>query len=676
MRLSSKFLPALFAVCALAPAQSLLVSQGQIISFSGANNTLTGDLVPSASGEVFGGTSGFDNAVMSDDGKCLFRAQILQSSGAPYVSPNLYLSRGLYFGDSRGNVVKVVRGGDPEPSGTIPNATVQSNSGGVGLGSGYRISSNGLMMFGAAFWDTVNGTITTANNEALYFGTPSGYTMIARKGDPAPGCGGALYNQAFNGISQQTSCINASGNVLFQSSLTGTGVVTANNAAWFVGPYNALQLMLRKGDLAPGGEAVSALGFLSQMNSSGQVVTDVTFLAGSGTNPVTVGNDKAVWIYTPGSGLAQLVREGDATPIAGTTYGNATNTWSLGNGSTTFNALGQLLCSTSLTGAVTSGVDDLAMLLLSASGSQVVFRRGDAAPGVPGAVLQTSSDSSMCLSDSGRVAFQCAMLQTGSVTATNDTGIWAGTPGNLVLVAREGDVAPGTGGQTFGNTSGQAMIMNGAGQVLFVNSLSGGSSSYWAWDPVLGLMAVRLPNDPIQVGPSLTQTAFVSGHIQFTNGDTRPLSFANDGTAVMRVGFNEGSSAIMTVRIGSLTGIPGKIPEAGGTHNLYLNAGLANAGLNYTVAGSMSTTPGTQIGAITVPLNIDAYTQFTLANINVLPYVNTAGTLDAQGRALAQIVIPPLPGFAGTVVYHAYGVIDAFNNLVFASEPARLEIVP
>jgi hypothetical protein len=680
MRSSSVFFVALLSLCAaVAPAQSLLVSQGQVISFSGANNTTTGDLVPSAAGEVFGGTAGYDSAVMSDDGHCLFRAQILQSTGAPYVSPNLYLSRGLYYGDSRGNVIKILRGGDPEPSGTIAGATVQSSTGGVGMGSGYRISSNGLMLFGAAFWDTVGGTITTADNEALYFGTPTGYTMIARKGDVAPGTGGATYSTNFSGISQQGACVNANGHVLFQSSLAGAGVVTANNAALFVGPYNALQLMLRKGDVAPGGEIVSALGFINQMNANGQVAADVSFQAGSGTNPVTVANDKALWIYTPGSGLAQLVREGDAAPIAGTFYGNATNSWSPAAGATCFNASAQVMLRADLTGAVTAGADDMAIFLLSASGNQVVFRRGDAAPGVPGANLQTSNDSSMCLSDSGRVAFQCSMFQTGSVTSANDTGIWTGTPGNLVLVAREGDVAPGTGGLTFGNTSGQFMIMNGAGQILFNNSLvgTGGGSSHWAWDPVLGLMAVRLPNDPIQVAPSLTHTAFVQGGMQFTNGDTRPLSFANDGTATMRVGFNEGSSAIMTVRIGSLTGTPGKISEAtGATHNLYLNAGLGGAGLNYVVAGSTSTTPGTTIGAITVPLNIDAYTQFTLANINVLPYVNTAGTLNSVGRAQAQIVIPPLPGFAGVVVYHAYGVLDAFNQLVFASEPARLEIIP
>jgi hypothetical protein len=133
------------------------------------------------------------------------------------------------------------------------------------------------------------------------------------------------------------------------------------------------------------------------------------------------------------------------------------------------------------------------------------------------------------------------------------------------------------------------------------------------------------------------------------------------------------------VRIGSLTGLPGQISQAaGGTHNLYLNAGAAHAGQVYVVAGSASgTAPGTPVGLFTVPLNVDWYTDMTLQNANLLPFLNTFNVLNADGRATAGIAIPPaVPGITGVVVHHAYGVLDAFNNLVFVSEAARLEIVP
>ena len=55
----------------------------------------------------------------------------------------------------------------------------------------------------------------------------------------------------------------------------------------------------------------------------------------------------------------------------------------------------------------------------------------------------------------------------------------------------------------------------------------------------------------------------------------------------------------------------------------------------------------------------------------------TFGTLNADGRAHALIVIPPaVPGITGVVAHHAYGVLDLSNNLVFASEASRLEIIP
>jgi hypothetical protein len=662
----------------LAAQQSLVQFQGQVLLYSGANNTTNGDLAPGLpGGERFGGNSGPDNGVIADDGSVLFRAQVVDSLGVAYPTAQAYLGRAYYYGDSRGNLVKVLRGGDPEPSGTIPGATLQSSTGGVAFTGSPRISANGLMMFGATVWDVAGGTVTTANDTVLYVGTPGNFQILAREGDVAPNTGGATYSSAFSGMSQQPTCLNSSGLALFQSSLAGTGVVTANNAAWFTGAPGNVQLMLRKGDLGPGGEQVSALGSVSQMNALGQVVTDVTYLAGSGTTPVTTANDKAIWLYTPGLGNAQIVREGDASPIPGTYFANVGSTWGVSTGSTTFNASGQLMIMTDLTGLVSAGIDDRALVLVSAGGHSVVVRRGDPAPGVPGANFDAIHGSNQFLADDGRVAIQSTLVN-GGVTAANDSGIWTGMPGGLVLVMREGDVAPGTGGQTFGTPLGFFMLMNGSGQILFNNTLSGGSSSLWSWDPVIGLQLVVMNGDQIEVQPGVFKSATSTGGVQFTNGSTRPLSFANDGTATFRLSLTDGS-CVVSVRVGSLTGLPGKISQAtGGAHSLYLDAGAAHANQTYVVAGSASgTSPGVPIGLFVVPLNLDFYTDYTIQSANVPPFVNTFNALNAEGRALAQVVIPPaVPGITGVVVHHAYVVLDAFNNLVFASEAARLEITP
>ena len=105
----------------------------------------------------------------------------------------------------------------------------------------------------------------------------------------------------------------------------------------------------------------------------------------------------------------------------------------------------------------------------------MVARRGDPAPGVAGSNFNSISNFGMRLADGGKVLFGSSLVG-GGVTTANDSGLWTGTPGNLTLVAREGDVAPGSGGQTFGSLTGGNLFLNAAGQVLFTNVLSGGNS--------------------------------------------------------------------------------------------------------------------------------------------------------------------------------------------------------
>ena len=643
--------------------QSLLVSQGQTIAFSGVDGTTDGDLAPGlVLGERFGGGPGPNSGAIDDAGRVLFRAQLVTSTGAGYPSAQGCLSRGYFLGDSRGNLVKVLRGGDPEPSGSIPGATLQTAFGGVAFTGTPRIASNGLIMFGTSIWDA-GATISTTDDSVIYAGTSGNWQILAREGSAAPGCGGATYSTDFSGMAHAGTSINAAGQIVFQSSLAGPGVVSASDAAWFAGSIGNVQLLLRKGDLAPGGEQVSSIGSSAQMNASGQILIEVTFLQGSGANPVTPQNDKALWIYTPGAGFAEILREGNASPIPGLAYASPAL-----SGLSVFNAAGQALV----------GISN-ELYLVSSSTAISVLPGNHAAPGVAGANFATVSTFNMCLTDGAIVAFQSS-LGGGGVTTANDSGLWTGLPGNLMLVAREGDVAPGSGGQTFGHFSGGNIFLNAAGQLLFANALSGGANaqSVYSWDAVLGLQPVLFPGDSVQVQPGVFRTLVSVASGPYSSGASRPLGFANDGTATFKPSFTDGSNAIISVRIGSLTGLPRKISGAtGGTHKLYVNAGVARAGQLYALAGSASgTNPGTPIGMFIVPLNIDAYTDLTLANANVGPFVNTVGVLNADGRGLAQIVVPPVPGLVGLVVHHAYGVLDAFNNLGFVSEAASLEIIP
>jgi len=98
---------------------------------------------------------------------------------------------------------------------------------------------------------------------------------------------------------------------------------------------------------------------------------------------------------------------------------------------------------------------------------------------------------------------------------------------------------------------------------------------------------------------------------------------------------------------------------------------LANT--SYLVVGSVTgTAPGVAFGPFLLPLVVDGWTSATLTSPNTSALQNTAGTLDASGRTVAAIVLPPLPpSLAGLVVHHA---LLAFANGTprFASNPVPL----
>jgi hypothetical protein len=84
----------------------------------------------------------------------------------------------------------------------------------------------------------------------------------------------------------------------------------------------------------------------------------------------------------------------------------------------------------------------------TAGNLQLLAADSQQAPGLPDGVLFDFSQTSVpVISETGYVAFAGPLKGTG-VTTSNDYAIWAGTPGNLRLVAREGDwldVDPGPG---------------------------------------------------------------------------------------------------------------------------------------------------------------------------------------------------------------------------------------
>jgi hypothetical protein len=100
------------------------------------------------------------------------------------------------------------------------------------------------------------------------------------------------------------------------------------------------------------------------------------------------------------------------------------------------------------------------------------------------------------MADSGDVVFHASLAGADPST---DLGIWAGTAGDLRLVAREGDEAPGVPGQVYTSLGAGARI-NPLGQVAFDGAIDSGQNGIWA-EVADRLVLVVLEGHEIELAP-------------------------------------------------------------------------------------------------------------------------------------------------------------------------------
>ncbi|MFO1008820.1 MAG: choice-of-anchor tandem repeat NxxGxxAF-containing protein [Planctomycetota bacterium] len=536
---------ALLAVASLgslASAQSILLTNGRVIA------AVDGQVPGVATGILWGGSGNFDNPVIDASGNVLFRGRMIDTSGLLGVTP--LNDRGIFYGPSMAGLQLVARGSDPAP--TLPGLTLNTSTS-TQVGGSPRLSENGNLWWCAPL--SGSGVLTT--NDTAVFGGPIGSQgVMVREGDQLPGAAaGTAMSSTFSNLSQQPTGINNQGRVLFQTATLGGDTQTSNNAAWVTGIPGSLEVVQRKGDTVLGGAVISALGSVSQMNDSGQVLHDETLSTTLGSTPATTANDKTLWVYTPGSGNALLLREGDPAPgTAGATFNNASNSWSVSTGSNAFTSNGDMILNAELyNGDVVAGQNDRAVYLCGTGGPQLVLRRGTPT-GIPGVNYDLANNSSQNLTEGGLMAFQCSL--SGLVTSADDGAVVTGTLGNLNLVLREGDPAPGTAGAIISSFLSQFMIMNERGQILLRADLSGGDTTFtpnnnsgavFLYDPNVGWRLMVRLYDSVEVSPGVFKNVSSIGSIQFNNGAASPLSFNKNGQFATRLGFTDGSAAIVVI---------------------------------------------------------------------------------------------------------------------------------
>ncbi len=113
---------------------------------------------------------------------------------------------------------------------------------------------------------------------------------------------------------------------------------------------------------------------------------------------------------------------------------------------------------------------------------------------------------------------------------------------------------------------------------------------------------------------------------------------------------------------------------AGARISFRLRAGTAQAGSPYILGGSLSgSSPGTPIGNLVLPLNIDSLTNFILMNLNQPPFIDFSGPLLDHGTGNALFVLPAAPGLTGLSTTWAYLLLDPVD---FVSNPLVVQLVP
>jgi hypothetical protein len=137
-----------------------------------------------------------------------------------------------------------------------------------------------------------------------------------------------------------------------------------------------------------------------------------------------------------------------------------------------FNNAGRTVIRAHLLGDGINPSNDFATYIETDNGLQLVSRTGDPASGIPGA--EFGALQALLLNDAGELAI---LIDVGNPPFADQESIWFWDAGSLDLVARRGDVAPGTGA-SFG-TPGNP-VLNDAGEVAF-RTLS--TTAIWSGGP-------------------------------------------------------------------------------------------------------------------------------------------------------------------------------------------------
>jgi hypothetical protein len=317
--------------------------------------------------------------------------------------------------------------------------------------------------------------------------------------------------------------LDDTGHVAFFAGLSGPEIDSSNDAGvWRWQAETGLERLVREGDPVPeagagvtlgglhGGLFTPAIGAASEVAVTGWLI-----------DPSEIYLDTAYFAFDAAGDRTLVAREGmpvPGVPGAAVTYLDPPFLDDAGGWS--FVALFE-------GPDVVEGLDDGAVFAWdSEAGLAMRLRDGDPAPGTPPGVVFASIGTPYP-NDAGNFAYLTFLAGPGVDAGNNHALYGPDAAGALVLLAREGDPAPGTElGTVFKpGTVGGVVVINASGRVAFWAELAGPAvtaetaSAIWLWDPAAGAIdLVARAGDPAPELPGVV-LAGVGAPILSDRGD-------------------------------------------------------------------------------------------------------------------------------------------------------------
>lgn len=334
------------------------------------------------------------------------------------------------------------------------------------------IDGQGLAVFAAQL---AGPGVDNTNDIGIWSETTGTLSLVARKGSQAPGQGPGV---TFRSVTSGGVAVNRDGTVSFSGLLNDASSPSGSRYYIWRSAFGAHEAVVISGYHFAGLEENETLLWVGPparvlLNNEGRTIFEGFYL-NSGESELRT----AYW--SEGSGNFVLAAETAALP----------------NEPDEFGMLGTPIINDD--GAMYFKCDSCVCIHHNGSSAQIACG-GQPAPGTNGLVLayilwnSGSTQPPLALSTNGNIAFRALLRDSEGQPVPNDLGIWSFLAGELDLVIRRGEQAPGAvPGTTISNLH-SMLLMNEPGELLFTADLTGAATV-----PYDRAMYIRRSNGPIE----------------------------------------------------------------------------------------------------------------------------------------------------------------------------------